>query len=37
MIHRWSEGVAADNMAEDILVELSSLINRHPGGERGRG
>ena len=30
MIHRWSEGVAADNMAEDILVELGSLINRHP-------
>ncbi len=30
MIQRWSEGVAADNMPEDILVELSSLINRHP-------
>jgi len=30
MIHRWSEGVADDNMAEDILVELSSLVNRHP-------
>ena len=30
MIHRWSEGVADHNMAEDILVELGTLINRHP-------
>ncbi len=30
MIHRWSEGVADHNMAEDILVELGSLIGRHP-------
>jgi SAM-dependent methyltransferase len=30
MIHRWSEGLADHNMAEDILVELGSVINRHP-------
>lgn len=30
MIRRWSEGVADRNMAEDILVELGSLIDRHP-------
>jgi SAM-dependent methyltransferase len=30
MIRRWSEGVADGNMAEDILVELGALINRHP-------
>ncbi len=30
MIHRWSEGIADHNMAEDILLELGSLINRHP-------
>ena len=30
MIARWSEGVADENMAEDILVELGALIRRHP-------
>ena len=30
MIERWSEGVAADSMAEEILVELAGLIERHP-------
>ncbi|MGP0070284.1 MAG: class I SAM-dependent methyltransferase [Isosphaeraceae bacterium] len=30
MIARWSEGIADDNMAEDILVDLGTLIGRHP-------
>ena len=30
MIERWSEGIADDNMAEEILVELAALIRRHP-------
>ena len=30
MIARWSEGVADDNMAEAILVELGDRIHRHP-------
>jgi len=30
MITRWSEGIADDNMAEDILVELAGLVGRHP-------
>ncbi|WP_165219242.1 class I SAM-dependent methyltransferase [Aquisphaera insulae] len=30
MITRWSEGVADENMAEDILVELGQIIGRHP-------
>ena len=30
MIRRWSEGVADHNMAEEILVELGPLIDRHP-------
>ena len=30
MIARWSAGVADDNMAEDILVDLGDLIRRHP-------
>ncbi len=30
MIERWSEGVAADSMAEEILVDLAGLIERHP-------
>ena len=30
MIHRWSEGLAGHNMAEDILVELGVLVDRHP-------
>ena len=32
MIDRWSAGVADDNMAEEILVELGALIRRHPWG-----
>ena len=30
MIARWSAGVADDNMAEEILVDLGDLIRRHP-------
>ena len=30
MIERWSEGIAADSMAEEILLELGPLIHRHP-------
>jgi len=30
VIARWSAGVADDNMAEDILVDLGGLIRRHP-------
>ncbi|QEH38291.1 bifunctional 3-demethylubiquinone-9 3-methyltransferase/ 2-octaprenyl-6-hydroxy phenol methylase [Aquisphaera giovannonii] len=30
MITRWSEGLADDNMAEDILVDLGEVIARHP-------
>ena len=30
MITRWSAGLADDNMAEDILVDLGPLIHRHP-------
>ena len=30
MIERWSEGNAADGMAEEILVELADLVRRHP-------
>ena len=30
MIYRWSDGLADHSMAEDILVELGSLIDRHP-------
>jgi 2-polyprenyl-3-methyl-5-hydroxy-6-metoxy-1,4-benzoquinol methylase len=30
MIKRWSEGVADHNMAEDILVDLAALVDRHP-------
>jgi SAM-dependent methyltransferase len=30
MIVRWSDGIADDNMAEDILVDLGSLIRKHP-------
>jgi SAM-dependent methyltransferase len=30
MITQWSQGVADDNMAEDILVELRLLVARHP-------
>lgn len=30
MIERWSEGIADDNMAEDILVDLAPTIRRHP-------
>jgi SAM-dependent methyltransferase len=30
VIARWSAGVADDNMAEDILVDLGDLIRHHP-------
>jgi cyclopropane fatty-acyl-phospholipid synthase-like methyltransferase len=30
MITTWSEGIADENMAEDILVDLAPLIHRHP-------
>jgi len=30
VIERWSEGAAAESMAEEILVELADLIHRHP-------
>jgi SAM-dependent methyltransferase len=30
MIARWSAGLANDNMAESILVELGDLIDNHP-------
>lgn len=30
MIARWSDGIADGSMAEDILVELGDLIDRHP-------
>ena len=30
MIKTWSEGIADGNMAEDILLDLGSLIRRHP-------
>jgi SAM-dependent methyltransferase len=30
VIVRWSDGIADDNMAEDILVELGEQIHRHP-------
>ncbi len=30
MIARWSEGIADANMAEDILVKLRALVERHP-------
>jgi 2-polyprenyl-3-methyl-5-hydroxy-6-metoxy-1,4-benzoquinol methylase len=30
VIERWSEGVAAENMSEEILVNLAHLIERHP-------
>ena len=30
MITTWSEGIADENMAEDILVNLADLIRRHP-------
>ena len=30
MIERWSAGVADDNMAETILVDLAPIIRRHP-------
>lgn len=30
MITTWFEGVADENMAEDILVDLACLIRRHP-------
>lgn len=30
MIERWSEGIADDNMAEEILIDLTEIIHRHP-------
>jgi SAM-dependent methyltransferase len=30
MIEEWSSGVADDNMSEDVLVELRSLVRSHP-------
>ena len=30
MIERWSEGIADDNMAEEILVDLAGMVRRHP-------
>lgn len=30
MITTWSEGIADENMAEDILVDLAGTIHRHP-------
>jgi SAM-dependent methyltransferase len=30
VITTWSEGIADENMAEDILVDLAPLIRRHP-------
>jgi 2-polyprenyl-3-methyl-5-hydroxy-6-metoxy-1,4-benzoquinol methylase len=30
VIEKWSEGIADDNMAEDILVDLAPTIRRHP-------
>ena len=36
VIATWSEGIADDNMAEEILVELAALSTVTPGGGRGR-
>ena len=30
MIDKWSDGVADENMAEDILTDLGGMIRRHP-------
>jgi SAM-dependent methyltransferase len=30
VIERWSEGIAAESMAEEILLELGSIVHRHP-------
>jgi 2-polyprenyl-3-methyl-5-hydroxy-6-metoxy-1,4-benzoquinol methylase len=30
VIERWSQGIADDNMAEDILVDLARIVQRHP-------
>jgi len=30
MIATWSEGLADENMAEDILVKLAGIVRRHP-------
>jgi SAM-dependent methyltransferase len=30
MIESWSKGVADENMAEEILVDLAAIIRRHP-------
>ena len=30
MIERWSAGIADQNMAEDILLDLGPIVRRHP-------
>lgn len=30
MIERWSAGIADQNMAEDILIDLGPIVRRHP-------
>ncbi len=30
MIDKWSDGIADENMAEDILTDLTGLIRQHP-------
>jgi hypothetical protein len=30
MITTWSQGAPADNMDENILVQLSDIVSRHP-------
>lgn len=30
MIESWSKGEAAENMAEEILVDLAAIVHRHP-------
>jgi SAM-dependent methyltransferase len=30
LIEVWSEGIADENMAEDILIDLAPIIRRHP-------
>jgi 2-polyprenyl-3-methyl-5-hydroxy-6-metoxy-1,4-benzoquinol methylase len=30
VIERWSQGVAADNMDQEILIALADLVKRHP-------
>ena len=30
MIERWSEGIAGENMPEEILLDLAAIVDRHP-------